>query len=158
MALKLIFSVLFSSCQEAQVMCCTFALQMVSWPVDAVAMPGGAHGNFWVFTIPLGAARKPRGLFLTFPGCILHSLVPLQCRVFLCVWGFRSWSWTRVLYFGLPQWKVFHTAFSLLVSGHHATSFLKLSFFLLLRCFYLFGVRNKGEQGKSVLPVCVFFL
>ena len=52
----------------------------------------GAHGNFWVFTIPLGAAGKPRGLFLTFPGCSLHSLAPVQCRVLLCVWGFQGWS------------------------------------------------------------------
>lgn len=64
----------------------------------------GAHGNFWVFTIPLGAAGKPRGLFPTFPGCCLHSLAPLQCRVLLCVWGFWSWSWTCVLFtLGFPN-------------------------------------------------------
>ena len=64
----------------------------------------GAHGNFWVFTIPLGAAGKPRGLFLTFLGCSLQRLVPLQCRVLLCVWGFWNWSWTRVLFtLGFPS-------------------------------------------------------
>ena len=41
MALKLSFDVLFFSCQEAQVMCCTFALQMVSWLVDTVTMHVG---------------------------------------------------------------------------------------------------------------------
>ena len=49
----------------------------------------GAHRNFWVFTIPLGAAGKPRGLFPTFPGCCLRSLAPLPCRVLLCVWAFE---------------------------------------------------------------------
>lgn len=162
MALKLSFCVLFSSCQEAQVMCCTFALQMVSWQVDTVAMhvgPMEISGS-----LPsLRSFRETQGAISNFLWLLSPQSCPLTMQsASVCLGLLKLELNTCSLYFGIPQWKVFHIAFSLLVTGHHATTmllpFLKLSFFLLLRGFCLFGVRNKGAQGKAVLPVSIYFL